>query len=483
MKKNKNEVNYFKVTIGVIIKSIIMIIFFALALLYNQGIEGVKLFFLSAENRAYFLYVSLIFVFIFALCSIYFIYEDKEMEIKTSNSIMIFLIILISVVACFFIAKFNVYARPFALCAVLTLFLTDRRTAIFLNTITCLILFIVDTFTTAEFSVNYSEYVSLISGVATGMLTAFLLDKQSSRAKCVMVGIIISIPAIFCGTALEIHDNEHLITTVMLPAFASGVLAVAIALILLPIFELIFKVLTNFRMAELADHNSPLIKRLSIEAPGTFNHTLIVASLAEACANAIGENPLLARICAYYHDVGKLHKPQMFTENQTGENPHDELIPELSAEIIRSHAKDGADIIKHYNLPDVLADTALQHHGTTLVKYFYARAKSFTDGELDQTPFRYSGPKPQTKINAIIMISDAAEAKSRSLQVRTHENVDKVVAEIIEERMDDDQFTECDITLKELDTIRNALTNAIAGVYHARVKYPKLKTGGKNGKS
>jgi putative nucleotidyltransferase with HDIG domain len=201
--------------------------------------------------------------------------------------------------------------------------------------------------------------------------------------------------------------------------------------------------------------------------------------LAEACGNAIGENPLLVRACAYYHDMGKLKNPEMFTENQTGKNPHDALSPELSTDIIRSHARDGADLIRKRRLPEAFADAAEQHHGTLPIRYFYMKASKFTDGKLSLENFSYYGPKPQNKINAIIMICDACEAKVRTVSNRTHENVDKAVKEIIEERMDMDQFNECDITFQELDVIRNTITNTLSGVYHDRVKYPKLKSGGR----
>ena len=167
--------------------------------------------------------------------------------------------------------------------------------------------------------------------------------------------------------------------------------------------------------------------------------------------------------------------------NQSGKNPHDELSPELSTDIIRSHAKDGAELIRRRRLPEVFADAAEQHHGTLPIRYFYMKASKFTDGKLGIENFSYYGPKPQNKVNAIIMICDACEAKVRTVNNRTHENVDKAVKEIIEERMELDQFNECDITIKELDIIRNTITNTLSGVYHERVKYPKLKIGGGRG--
>lgn len=210
---------------------------------------------------------------------------------------------------------------------------------------------------------------------------------------------------------------------------------------------------------------------------GTFNHSIVVAHLAEACAIALNEDTALARAAAYYHDVGKLRQPEYFTENQSGYNPHNELSPELSVDIIRSHAKDGYELIRARRLPKILADVAIQHHGTMPIKYFYAKALKMTDGELNIEDFSYPGPKPQTKIAAIIMIADASEAISRSLPDRTPERVESAVREIIEERVDLDQFDECDITMRDLTAIKEAIVNCLTGVYHSRIRYPKLKLG------
>lgn len=174
-------------------------------------------------------------------------------------------------------------------------------------------------------------------------------------------------------------------------------------------FEAVFNCITDYRLRELTDHDAPLMRELKDRAMGTFNHSIVVAHLAEACAIALDEDTALARAAAYYHDVGKLRQPEYFTENQAGYNPHNELSPELSVDIIRSHAKDGYDLIRSKHLPKLLADVAIQHHGTMPIKYFYAKALKMTDGELNIEDFSYPGPKPQTKVAAIIMISDASE--------------------------------------------------------------------------
>ena len=207
---------------------------------------------------------------------------------------------------------------------------------------------------------------------------------------------------------------------------------------------------------------------------------MVVSQLAEACAIAVGEDGELARAAAYYHDVGKLVKPEMFTENQSDYNVHNELSPELSADIIRSHTKDGAKLIKKAHLPDFLSDIAIQHHGTLPIKYFYNKALKMTDGEISMANYSYTGPVPQSKIAAIIMIVDAAEAATRSLANRTPANIEALVSSIIEERINLDQFVDCNITMRDFTVITHTIGQSLSGVYHSRISYPKLKIGKKN---
>ena len=350
----------------------------------------------------------------------------------------------------------------------------------FLNGVFSILMLLCDLFEMPITQYDRQVYISVIINYLAGILGVFLIDGEGSRIKVFSKGFVISIPVIVSVICLEFSQGLELINLCFY-ALGSGVVSTILTMFIVPFLENVYGRLTNFRLAELTDHKAKLIKLLKERAPGTFNHTVILSTLAESCATAINENPLLARACAYYHEIGKVKKPDYFTENQYGRNPHDELSPELSTDIIRAHAKDGSDLIKRRRLPQVLADACEQHHGTMPIRYFYAKALKFTDGELSIEKYSYYGPKPKTKINAIIMICDACEAKVRSVANRTHENVDKAVKEIIEERMDLDQFTDCDITLRELDIIRNTITNTLAGVYHERVKYPKLKIGNKNG--
>ena len=318
------------------------------------------------------------------------------------------------------------------------------------------------------------------------MIAIFFCNKAKTRFAVVGIGIFIVFPIDLIIFLLEISTLLNQSVTVDASAFQKiimrmgyglfgGAMSAVIFLAILPVFEGMFNCLTAFRLRELTSSDAKILQKLKEEAPGTYNHSMMVAQLAEASAAAIGEDVDYARAAALYHDVGKLHNPEHFTENQGEYNLHDELTPELSADIIRSHAKDGYTLIKTQHLPEFLADVAIQHHGTMPIRYFYAKALKLTDGELNIEDFSYLGPKPQTKIAAIIMIADASEAAVRATNSRSPEAAEKAIRAVIEERMDLEQFSECDTTLADLTKIRQALVTTLTGVYHHRIKYPNLK--------
>ncbi|MDE7107246.1 MAG: HDIG domain-containing protein, partial [Clostridiales bacterium] len=241
--------------------------------------------------------------------------------------------------------------------------------------------------------------------------------------------------------------------------------------VIVPLVEWIFNLTSDFKLMELINHKAPLIRRLSTEAPGTFNHCLAVANFAEICADAIGEDPYLARACAYYHDVGKLGNVEYFTENQAGYNPHDEILPEVSAEIIRKHTVDGYELCKKHHIPEEVAHITIEHHGTLPIMYFYNKAKSLTDGEVDMDEYRYYGEIPTGKMGAIIMICDSAEAAIRAMDNPTGDKVDKLLKGMIDDRLKQGQFDNCAITMKDLTAIRLAIVGAYGGLFHKRIKY------------
>ncbi len=439
------------------------------------------------RNGANYLYALFSTGLIVAIMYFYFYFENKEMLSSGRNITLLFSILDVYFIITYLIgAKMDLYARPVALVALLVFVLVGRREAIFMNIVSALITFIVDTFTETA-GVQPSEYYSsLLISFSAGMIAIFFCNKAKTRFAVVGIGIFIVFPIDFIIFLLEVSSLLKAEVVVDLDAFQriivrmgyglfGGVMSAVIFLAGLPLFEGIFNCLTTFRLREITSPDAKILRKLKLEAPGTYNHVVMVAQLAEECAAAIGEDVDYARAAALYHDVGKLHNPEHFTENQGDYNLHDELTPELSADIIRSHARDGYQFIRNNHLPEFLADVALQHHGTMPIRYFYAKALKLTDGELNIEDFSYLGPKPQTKIAAIIMIADASEAAVRATGSRSPEAAEKAIRSVIEERMDLEQFSECDITLADLTKIRQALVDTLSGVYHHRIKYPGIK--------
>jgi hypothetical protein len=245
---------------------------------------------------------------------------------------------------------------------------------------------------------------------------------------------------------------------------------------LLPLIEKIFHITTSMTLLDYSDANQPLLKKLAIEAPGTYSHSLLVGSIAETAAEAIGRNGLLCRVGAYYHDIGKVNKPAYFIENEMGLSRHKELSPTMSQLIIVAHVKDGLEMAKEYGLPSVLHQFIETHHGTTLVEYFYNAAKKKYDEkqyEISESEFRYAGPKPQTKEAAIVMLSDSAEGAVRALAEPTLPRIETAVHNMSMKRLQDGQFDECELTLKELSQIETSISKSLAIHYHGRISYQK----------
>ncbi|HEX4652812.1 MAG TPA: HDIG domain-containing protein [Candidatus Udaeobacter sp.] len=273
-------------------------------------------------------------------------------------------------------------------------------------------------------------------------------------------------------------------------AIGNGILTATLVGGALPILENLFGITTDISWLEASDLNHPLLRRMTIEAPGTYHHSLVVANLAESAAEKIGANATLCRVCSYFHDIGKLVKPEYFTENMSFErNPHDDLAPSMSALIIIAHVKEGVDLALKHHLNQRIIDIIQEHHGTSLVRYFYQRAlQQHEDAraggkimklreddipEVHEESFRYSGPKPQTKESAIVSLADAIESASRSLEKPTPQRIETLVNELIEERINDRQLDECDLTLDELKVIADRFRFTLLSMLHTRIAYPK----------
>lgn len=287
-------------------------------------------------------------------------------------------------------------------------------------------------------------------------------------------GLLILLSIYFLEKCL-INVSNILIVQNSVLLFLNGIVSSIIALGLFPVFESWFKIITPYGLAELADHNQPLLKRLQFEAPGTYHHSLMVSNLCEAAAEAIGANPILARVGAFYHDIGKLKRPLFFVENQSYfgiENPHTKLNPRLSKMVITAHPKDGVELAKEYGLPPIIHNFILQHHGEGLASYFYNQAVQEEGIEnVKEEQFRYTGPKPNTKETAILMIADAVESAVRSLKNPTPEEIEKIIDKIIVERLNDTQLADSPLTLHDLKVLAATFSRILRGMQHNRIKY------------
>jgi putative nucleotidyltransferase with HDIG domain len=317
----------------------------------------------------------------------------------------------------------------------------------------------------------------LVSMLIAGIAGALLVHKTHHRGTIVLAGLVVSILSvmIIISFGLIYNSDTRVMLTNAIFGFVGGILSAVLTIGTLPFLEATFDIITPIKLLEMSNPNQPLLRRLLIEAPGTYYHSILVGNLAEAAADEIGANALLCRIGAYYHDIGKLKRPYFFKENQiTKDNPHDKITPNLSTLIITSHIKDGIDLATKNKLPSSVINIIREHHGNTLVAYFYHKALNSEVAEaVTEEKFRYNYPRPQSKEAAIVMLADSVEAYIRSLSEPTKHQVEQGVKKIIKDKLQDDQLDESDITLKDLDTVAKAFVKVLAGIFHDRIEYPE----------
>ncbi|EOU1891877.1 HDIG domain-containing protein [Clostridium perfringens] len=315
--------------------------------------------------------------------------------------------------------------------------------------------------------------LAILNVVLGGTLLRKMQQRNDILYSSITVAVLSSILTFSVGTLTTNNFMEILADSTFAAAGAilSGILTIGV----LPFFESTFDIVTNAKLLELSNPNNPLLKKLLMEAPGTYHHSILVANLAELAAEQVGGNPLLARIGAYYHDVGKTKRPYFFRENQFGKkNPHDRLKPEASSKIIISHVKDGSELAKEYNLPKTIHDFIVTHHGETLVKYFYLTVKNNSENpdEVKEEDFKYPGPKPMSKEQGIVMLADSTEAAVRSINEPTEEKIEKMVNNIIDDKLASGQLDNCDLTLRDISKIKKCFLKALNGIHHERIEYP-----------
>jgi len=423
----------------------------------------------NTNNFEWSLYLSLAALVCLVLLLQWFYLYKYHIEIfkDIKKIIMLNILSIIAILMARVLGVISLFVIPLACVPMLMAILINDEVSIALNILNCILISV---------AVNFNYEITILAAL-NSIVGVMLLKKMQQRNDILYSSIYIAMINLMLYLAMGFLLSNSIIEVlkkagmVYLASLISGVLTIGF----LPFFESFFDIVTTVKLLELSNPNHPLLKRLLLEAPGSYHHSVLVANLSEVAAEVVGANPVLARVASYYHDIGKIKRPYFFKENQLGnDNPHDKITPNLSTLIIISHVKDGLELAKEYKIPKVIQDVIGQHHGTTLVKYFYITMKNASDNadEIKEEDFRYQGPNPESKEAAIIMLSDAVEAAVRSIPNPTKGKIEEMVNNLIKSRLNDGQLDNCDLTLKDLEKIRRAFLKVLSGIYHERIEYP-----------
>ena len=453
----------------------------------NRSIDSESMALLSAEYDVQLdhltttaMLVRLLAVFgmylaIYTLCGLFIFYRFPEILVNMRRFVSLLGLTVLTVIVCYLAGRWRVEAIPMLLFGMTVAIAYNQEVALLLTAAIGLIVVLL-------LGQGLALFVILVAATSTAVL---MLRRVRSRVKLVYVGFCAGVVAMLTAVGVNVVAGQPLDQAVLLDAgkfFLWGLMSGFAMTGLLPFIETLFGVLTEISLLELGDVAHPLLQELVRRAPGTYNHSINVASMAEAAAESIGSRGLLLRVGSYFHDIGKMLKPQYFVENQRDDNNrHESLVPAMSTLIIIAHVKDGADLARQHHLPRSIIDFIQQHHGTTLVEYFYERANEDSqanpDGAtIDENAFRYPGPKPQTKEAGILMLADAVESASRVLVEPTPSRIESLVEDIAMKRLLDGQLDECGLTLQEVRIVQDSLVKSLIAVYHGRVKYPGQQT-------
>lgn len=419
-------------------------------------------------------FVLLLFFLLFLYCKRFFPFYAFEKEgIMLIGSVVVVFLALCQVIMLTASSTTGMiysvlgYLLPLPAVGIIFATLTNQRLSFIMVTFCAMLM--------ALLVMNQPFY--LIAAFCAVLFTVYTVGRIRERYQVVSFGFFLGLVNILIILIIGLIGEQSLKTTMIgcVVGLMSGFISAFFALGSLPLLENSLKLTTPMKLMELSSTGHPLIKRLMAEAPGTYYHSILVGNLAEAAADAIGADALLVRVASYYHDVGKLERPAYFTENQEqGNNPHDKLTPTLSTLIIVSHVKDGVEMAKEYGLPEDVVNIIAEHHGNSVMKYFYNKAKERGD-EVTPEDFAYPFPKPQTRESAVVMMADCIQAAMQSLPPMSKGETAAKIHELIKERLNDGQFEECDLTFKDLHVMQDAFVSVYDGMTHHRIKYPELK--------
>ncbi len=428
-------------------------------------------------------FIGLAILVLLLVSMLAYYFSDAKTSLQKNNSHLLMYVLVFAVTA--LIMKITSYTHnlniqgvtlitPVAVGSMLITMLIHQRVALFTSmvfSIIASIIFNVESPGVLNYTLGIYVFFSSVAGV-------FFLSKSNRVSRILQAGIFVSVINICTIVALLMLKNAQYgwieIGLNIGFAFLSGFLAAVLTIGLLPFFEAGFGILSSMKLIELSNPNHPLLRKILVETPGTYHHSVMVANLSESACEAIGANGLLARVGSYYHDLGKTKRPHFFIENQMKmENPHDKLSPQLSKTIIIAHPYDGAEMLRNYKMPKEIIDIAEQHHGTSLLKFFYHKANQDAEHPIPEKEFRYPGPKAQSIESAVVGICDCIEAAVRSMAKPTPEKIESLVKKIITDRLEDGQFDECDLTLKQLNIIATSICETLQGTFHSRIEYPE----------
>lgn len=363
---------------------------------------------------------------------------------------------------------------------IIVLVLSKREAVVSLLMTSCVFLVLIYVYNTYAIETpDYSIIITLGIKIITSLMLIVLYKPTFNRLNVVAIGSLSACLAFI----LSFIFNQFVLGTIFIESIMNAVWmfvaefgATVLSLLLSPVLEWVFRLETSMQFLQYISFDQPLLKELADKAPGTFNHSVQVGYLAERCAYAIGENVNIAKAAAYFHDIGKMESPEFFTENQTDNyNPHDDLIFETSVKIITRHTQIGYEMLVDNKFPKIICDVAREHHGDSSLNYFYIKAQNITEGDVDSSDYCYPGPKPTTRISAIVMIADSVEAASRSMGLNNREGLVSMVDKLIKDKREAGQFDSCDITMRQLAIIRDTLVESLVGSAHTRITYPTRK--------
>lgn len=420
--------------------------------------------------------VALLTLVLLASLGLYFFRYDRKLWERSPKIVLLLCVIFVLVIGLsLFVRVLNVYMMPVSLGLLLVALLIDSRSALFINLVLALLVSLLASASSSRFTM--AMFSILTMSVAAGPVVVIVLHHRVQRTATFLAGLLIAVTNFLTTLSIGLINSTDIRTVLSYATWAAGggLLSAVLCIGLQPLLEWMFNLVSSAKLLELSNPNHPLLRRMLLEAPGTYHHSIIVANLAEAAADAVGANGLLARVGAYYHDVGKLKRPIYFKENQMGDNPHMRTDPRVSTAILTAHTRDGVQMAQKARIPEPVIDIIREHHGDTPVIYFYDKALKQYGEDIDISAFRYDGPRPRTKESAIVMLADTVEAAARAMSNPDPDAMDQLIRKLVRGKMADGQLDQSELTFNDLDRICSAFFTVLGGVFHERIEYPDVE--------